>query len=64
MKKNPQPVATLEEMLETAKRKIGLFIELKGSTADTKMVDDVVKMAQERNMEKEVVLLSLDYSFR
>ena len=60
--KEPQPVATLEEMLEIAKGKIGLFIELKGSTADTKMVDDVVKMVKERNMEKEVVLLSLDYS--
>lgn len=60
--KESQPVATLEEMLETAKGKIGLFIELKGSTADNKMVDDVVKMVKERKMEKEVVLISLDYS--
>lgn len=60
--KESQPVATLEEMLETAKGKIGLFIELKGTTADNKMVDDVVKMVKERKMEKEVVLISLDYS--
>ncbi len=57
-----QPVATLEEMLDTSKGKIGLFIELKGATADEKMVDDVVKMVKEKGMDREVVLLSLDYS--
>lgn len=56
-----RPVATLNEVLETAKGKIGLFIELKGKTADTKMVDDVVAMVKSYNMEKEVALLSLDY---
>lgn len=49
-------------MLDLAKNKIGLFIELKGKTADKKMVDDVVKMLKERKMEKNAVLLSLDYS--
>lgn len=57
-----QPVATIEEFLDAAKGKIGLYIELKGSTADTKMVDDLVAMVVERQMEKEVALLSLDYS--
>ncbi|MDO5734650.1 MAG: glycerophosphodiester phosphodiesterase family protein [Eubacteriales bacterium] len=56
-----QPVATIEEFLDTAKGKIGLFVELKGATADEQMVDDVVAMIKERKMEKECVLLSLDY---
>lgn len=56
-----QPVSRLEDFLEESKGKIGLFIELKGSTADTKMADDVVAMVKSRNMEKEVVILSLDY---
>lgn len=57
----PQAVATLEEMLDLAKGKIGLFIELKGKTADERMVEDVVTMVKARGMEKEVVILSLDY---
>lgn len=56
-----QPVSRLEDFLEESKGKIGLFIELKGSTADTKMADDVVSMVKSYNMEKEVVILSLDY---
>lgn len=59
--REPQKVATLEEMLNTSKGNIGLFIELKGTTADEKMVDDVVKMVKDKNMEKEVAILSLDY---
>lgn len=35
-------------MLELAKNKIGLFIELKGKTADKKMVDDIVNMVKIR----------------
>ncbi len=57
-----QEFATLEEMLDAAKGRIGLYLELKGSTADSKMVDDVVKMVRARGMEREVVLLSLDYN--
>lgn len=56
-----QPVATLEEFLVSAKGKIGLFVELKGETADQKMVDDVVKMILEHDMKEECVLLSLNY---
>lgn len=57
-----EPVATLEEYLDTGKGKIGLFIELKGETADEKMVDDVVAMVKQKDMLKEVALLSLDYN--
>lgn len=56
-----QPVPTLEEYLEESKGKIGLFIELKGSSADEKMVDDVVKLIKEKGMENDVAILSLDY---
>ena len=56
-----QEVATLDEILNEAKGKIGVFVELKGETADTKMVDDVVKIIKEYNMIDETVLLSLDY---
>lgn len=57
-----QEVATMEELLETARGRIGLFIELKGATADEKMADDIVAMVKAYRMEKEIALLSLDYS--
>lgn len=56
-----QEVATLEEFMDAAKGKIGLYIELKGSTADEKMVDDVVKMIKDKNMLDETAILSLNY---
>ncbi|WP_425538308.1 glycerophosphodiester phosphodiesterase family protein [Microaceticoccus formicicus] len=55
-------VPKLEEALDLAKDKIGLFIELKGKTADIKMVDDVVKMVKSRNMINQTVLVCFDYS--
>lgn len=62
-KLNPaQEVASLEEFLEKSKGKIKLFLELKGATADEKMVDDVIEMVKARNMQSEVVLISLDYN--
>ena len=57
-----QPVASLDEILDAAKGKIGVFIELKGKTADTKMADDVIKDIQEKGMTDETVILSLDYN--
>ncbi|MDO4712261.1 MAG: glycerophosphoryl diester phosphodiesterase membrane domain-containing protein [Peptostreptococcaceae bacterium] len=57
-----QEVATIEEFLDRAKGRIGLFVELKGSTADQKMADDVIAMIKERDMLKETAILSLDYS--
>ena len=56
-----EPVPTLEEMLDAAKGKIILFIELKGNCADEKMADDVVAMVKERDMEEECVLICLKY---
>ncbi len=59
---NPsQPVATLEDILDVSKGNIGVFVELKGETADQQMVDDVVKMIKSKNMLDECVILSLDY---
>lgn len=57
-----QEIPTIEEYLIASKSKIGLFIELKGSSADEKMVDDIVKLVKEKNMEKEIAILSLDYN--
>ena len=58
---DPEDVATFEEMLDAAKGRIILFIELKGDSADTRMVDDAVKMIKERDMVDECVLISLKY---
>lgn len=57
-----QPVALLEDIFTATKGKMGLFLELKGSTADEKMVDDVVKMIKEENRQGDAVILSLDYN--
>lgn len=57
-----QPVALLEEFLDTAKDKIGLFIELKGRSADRQMVDDLALMIEQRQMINQAVLLSMNYS--
>ncbi|MDY3664918.1 glycerophosphodiester phosphodiesterase family protein [Schaalia hyovaginalis] len=54
-----RPVASLEEMLDAAKDRIGLFIELKGATADRRMAEDVAEMVRVRGMTDQVVLLSL-----
>ncbi len=54
-------VATIEEMLETVKGRIKLFIELKGNSADRRMVDDLVAMIKERDMMSDCVLISLKY---
>ncbi len=56
-----QPVPTFEELLDACKGKIGVFVELKGKSADTQMVDDVVKIIEQKNMLNECVILSLDY---
>lgn len=59
---DPQPVATFEEMLDAAKGRILLFVELKGETADIRMVDDAVAMIKERDMVEEAFLISLKYN--
>ena len=55
------PVATLEEMLEAARGRIRLFIELKGVSADRRMCEDTVQIVREMGMEDQVVLISLKY---
>ncbi len=54
-------VPTLEEILDVSKGRIGVFVELKGKSADYQMVDDVVQLINEKNMLDECVILSLDY---
>lgn len=55
-------VPTLDEVLDVSGDRIMLFIELKGSSADKRMCDDVVKMIKERGMENNCVLISLKYN--
>lgn len=54
-------VATLEELLDVSIGNTKLFIELKGKTADTQMVDDVVKIVRERDAVDDVALISSSY---
>lgn len=58
---SPAEVATLEDMLDAAKDRIRLYIELKGKSADRQMAEDVIKEAEKRDMEEQIVLISLDY---
>ena len=56
-------VPTLEEVLDVSiKSDTILFIELKGSTADQQMVDDVVRIVRERDAVDKVALISLNYN--
>ena len=56
-----EPVPTFEEMLISSRGRIVLFTELKGSTADQKMADDIVSIVRQYQMEDECVLISLKY---
>lgn len=57
-----QPVPTLEEFLKAAKKnKMGVFVELKGVSANERMANDVVKMIKATGMQNNVVITSLDY---
>ena len=56
-----EPVATFEEMLDASHERVILYVELKGETADQQMADDAVRIIKERGMEKETVLISLQY---
>ena len=56
-----EPVPTLEEMLDASRDKVILFVELKGETADNQMADDAVRIVKEKEMENQVVLISLKY---
>lgn len=54
-------VVTIEEMLDVVKGKIKLFIELKGATADCRMVDDLVRIIREKDCVQDVAFISLKY---
>ncbi|SFT32609.1 glycerophosphoryl diester phosphodiesterase [Lachnospiraceae bacterium XBD2001] len=56
------PVATFEEMLQASKGRIHLFIELKGSSANRKMVRDVVRMIEDYDMVEECSIISMNYN--
>ena len=55
-------VATIEEILDAAKGRIKLYIELKAPSADAQMIDDLYDMVTARDMLKEVAFISLNYS--
>ncbi len=57
----PVRVPTLEEMIELTKGRIGLFLELKGATADEQMVDDAVAALTQAGVLESSVVMSLDY---
>ncbi|MEE3419548.1 MAG: glycerophosphodiester phosphodiesterase family protein [Lachnospiraceae bacterium] len=54
-------IATMEEMLNAARGKIRLFVELKAPDADKKMADAVAKMIEKRDMLDDVMIISLNY---
>ena len=55
------PVATIEEMLDAAKGRIHLYIELKGSSADDQMAEDLYQMVLDREMLDECTFICLSY---
>ena len=54
-------VPTLEELLEKSRGRIGIFLELKGKSADQQMVDDAVAALKRHDMLSQVVVISLKY---
>ena len=56
-----EPVATFEEMLDSSRDRVTLFVELKGATADKRMADDAVRIIKEKGMDEQAVIISLKY---
>lgn len=56
-----EPVPTYEEILEAARDKVVVLVELKGATADRQMADDAVRIAREMGMLDQCVFISLKY---
>ena len=54
-------VPTLEELLERTRGRIGIFLELKGRSADQQMADDAVAAVKRHGMLDRVVVISLKY---
>lgn len=57
-----EKVPTIEETIDAVKGKAGLYVELKGETADEKMVDDLVKIVKDKGIKDKIVLMTLDYN--
>ena len=54
-------VATLAEMLDAAKGRIHLYIELKGESIDLRMAEDLYRMVRDRDMLDQCAFISLHY---
>ena len=54
-------VPTLEELLDRTRGRIGIFLELKGRSADQQMADDAVAAVKRHDMLDRVVVISLKY---
>lgn len=55
-------IPLLSEVLDRAKGRARLYLELKGTDADQKMAMDVANMVRARDMEDECVLISMNYN--
>lgn len=55
-----EPVPTLEEMLEAAKGKVQLMIELKATGREQSLVEDTITLIKEYGMEEQCNIASLD----
>ena len=55
-------IPLLSEVLDRAKGRVRLYLELKGKDADPKMARDVARMIRSRGMEDDCVLISLNYN--
>ena len=55
-------IPLLSEVLDRAKGRVRLYLELKGKDADPKMARDVARMVRSRGMEDDCVLISLNYN--
>lgn len=56
-----ETVPELSAFLDKAKGRIRVMLELKGSTADEQMAEDVIRLAREKSMENDIVITSLNY---
>ncbi|BBE31708.1 glycerophosphoryl diester phosphodiesterase [Tepiditoga spiralis] len=57
-----EKIPTLEEVIEYAKNKIKLNIEIKIKNHDYKLVDEVIKLIKKYKFEHECIITSLDYN--
>ena len=55
-------IPTLEEVLDKAKGRETLYLELKGVTVDEQMADDVIALLREKGMDQDCVLISMNYN--